>query len=99
MFTFTSHASKKMSEPSRITQQRDLQQTTGQRDWLDVAVSRQLQAIISSCFDGIDSGAYLNKYFLRDDCFMRRLRLFYSGEQLVGYCLLTFARHQLANKG
>ena len=52
---------KKMSEPSSITQQRDLQQTTGQRDWLDVAVSRQLQAIISSCFDGIDSGAYLNK--------------------------------------
>ena len=88
-----------MSESSRITRQRDLQQTAGQGAWLDAALSRQLQAIISSCFSGIDSGAYLNKYFLRDDCFMRRLRLFYSGEQLVGYCLLTFARHRLAGTG
>lgn len=89
----------KMSEPIRITHHHDLQQTAGQRDWLDVALSRQLQAIISNCFSGIDSGAYLNKYFLRDDCFMRRLRLFYCGEQLVGYCLLTFARHQVAAAG
>lgn len=79
VYVYVTCKQKKMSEPSSITQQRDLQQTTGQRDWLDVAVSRQLQAIISSCFDGIDSGAYLNKYFLRDDRFMRRLRLFYSG--------------------
>lgn len=29
---------------------------------------------------------------------MRRLRLFYCGQQLVGYCLLTFTRQHLADK-
>lgn len=84
-----------MSTPTRITSQRDLQQTGTNRNWLDATLSRQLQAIISRCFSGVDSGDYLNKYFLRDNCFMRRLRLFYADNQLVGYCLLTFSRQRI----
>lgn len=85
-----------MSEPLHITRQLDLRQNEGEHNWLDATLSRQLQRIISACFSGIDSAAYLNKYFLRDNCFMRRLRLFYCGQQLVGYCLLTFSRQRLA---
>ena len=88
-----------MTQPFRITSQRDLRQHGADRSWLDAALSRQLQAVIGSCFSGVDSGDYLNKYFLRDDCFMRRLRLFYAGQQLVGYCLLTFRRQTIDGSG
>lgn len=87
-----------MSTQCHVTRQHDLRQTESNPNWLDAGLSRQLQVIIGTCFSGVDSGAYLNKYFLRDDCFMRRLRLFYCGEQLVGYCLLTFNRQRLSGK-
>lgn len=86
-----------MSTQSHITQQQYLCQSEGDPNWLGATLSRQLQAIIGTCFSGVDSGAYLNKYFLRDNCFMRRLRLFYCDQQLVGYCLLTFSRQRLAD--
>lgn len=88
-----------MPEPTHITRQLDLQQNGNMPDWLDQSLREQLQHIIGRCFAGVDSHAYLHKYFLHNNCFMRRLRLFYAGPQLVGYCLLTFSRQHLPASG
>ncbi|WP_341501276.1 hypothetical protein [Gallaecimonas sp. GXIMD4217] len=62
------------------------------RHWLSQEQQRALLPIIDCCFGGIAPEDYLHKYFLSEGPFERRLKLFYDGRQLVGYCLLTFSR-------
>ncbi|MDK2124323.1 hypothetical protein [Parachitinimonas caeni] len=79
-----------MTDNKTIDRFIDLKMLNQQANWLSEPYQQALKAIIDCCFSGIDAAAYLQKYFLADDCFARRLRLFFSGEKLVGYCLLTF---------
>ncbi|TQV86381.1 hypothetical protein [Aliikangiella coralliicola] len=71
-----------------ITHHRDIRQS---KLWLTESISEQIKSIVSTCFTGICADDYLAKYFFDENCFERKLRLFYDGKKLVGYCLLTFS--------
>ncbi|QOL26436.1 hypothetical protein LP316_03800 [Thalassotalea sp. LPB0316] len=71
--------------------QQDLKQSTG---WLSQNQQAQLLPLIEQSFSDVDAQAYLTKYFTANDAFDRRLRLYYAGERIVGYCLLTLHHQQ-----
>lgn len=66
---------------------KDLTQT---RRWLSESESQAIVEIIKLSFSNISPEAYMQKYFTAPDAFQRKLRLYYEGTKLVGYCLLTF---------
>lgn len=82
------------AEPLKLVQ-RDYTQS---RHWPGEATAGAIRGVIGRCFSGVDPGDYYRKYFLADDTFERRLRLFYHGEQLVGYCLITFRRYRIGGR-
>jgi len=65
---------------------------TQSKRWLDRESSEGIKSVISQCFDGISPQDYLARYFMADTAFERKLRIFYSNGQIIGYCLLTFSR-------
>jgi hypothetical protein len=62
------------------------------KNWLNTQESHQLMALISGSFKGVDSQLYFQRYFNNPEHYRRCVRLFYQQDQLVGYCLLTFAK-------
>lgn len=66
---------------------KDLVQT---QRWLSENERLAVIAIIKASFASVDPLDYIAKYFDGSDAFQRKLRLYFSGEQVVGYCLLTF---------
>lgn len=68
---------------------KDLTQT---RRWLSGHEREAVGEIIKSSFSNVTPTAYLTKYFDGPEAFQRKLRLYFDGGRLVGYCLLTFAR-------
>ena len=67
----------------------DLTQT---RHWLSGHEREAVGDIIKSSFSNVAPADYLAKYFDGPEAFQRKLRLYFDGERLVGYCLLTFTR-------
>ncbi|WP_052141032.1 hypothetical protein [Pseudoalteromonas piratica] len=59
-------------------------------NWLNDAQINELKLIFASCFKGISSDDYYQKYFADAKSFKRTLRCYYFDGKLVGYCLLTF---------
>lgn len=68
---------------------KDLTQT---RRWLSGHEREAVGEIIKSSFSNVTPSAYLAKYFDSPEAFRRKLRLYFDGGKLVGYCLLTFTR-------
>ncbi|MDP5134633.1 hypothetical protein ORJ04_01545 [Rheinheimera baltica] len=68
---------------------------TSSKNWLTAKEAEQIRLLIAASFNGVDSQQYFNNYFANKAYYQRRVRLFYQGEQLLGYCLLTF--HKEAN--
>ncbi|MGQ5524408.1 hypothetical protein ACUHMQ_14270 [Chitinimonas sp. PSY-7] len=66
--------------------------------WLDAALKTQLLPLLEDSFAGISGQDYLQKYFLKDGTFERKLRLYFDNEKLVGYCLLTFSKIDVDKK-
>lgn len=66
---------------------KDVTQT---QQWLCAHEREAISALISSSFANVTPAAYLAKYFDSKEAFERKLRLYFDGEKLVGYCLLTF---------
>jgi hypothetical protein len=64
---------------------------TQSRQWLSDSERAAISEIIKSSFSNISSDAYLAKYFDGTGAFQRKLRLYFDGVKLVGYCLLTFS--------
>ncbi|GAB2929398.1 hypothetical protein [Rheinheimera gaetbuli] len=62
------------------------------KNWLTATEAEQIIALIAASFNGVDSRQYFNRYFANPRHYQRRVRLFYQGDQLVGYCLLTFVK-------
>lgn len=62
------------------------------KNWLTATEAEQIIALIAASFNGIDSRQYFNRYFANPDHNQRRVRLFYQGNALQGYCLLTFRK-------
>ena len=60
------------------------------KDWLTPSQAKQIRLLITASFNGVDSQQYFDSYFANPAHYQRRVRLFYQGEQLLGYCLLTF---------
>ncbi|CAM3889413.1 hypothetical protein [Pseudoalteromonas maricaloris] len=50
----------------------------------------QLKCIIATSFSNVEAEHYFALYFEKGESTKRRLRLFLSGGDIVGYCLLTF---------
>lgn len=73
--------------------QKDFSQT---KTWICAAQKAQLLPLIAASFADVDAQAYFDKYFVGDDAYERKLRLYYANSKVVGYCLLTF--HQLNNQ-
>ena len=74
-----------------ITSKRDL---FWPANWLNQQDITALKKVFVDCFKGISADDYFAKYFASDTAFKRALRLYYVGEKLVGYCLLTFEKSQ-----
>lgn len=70
---------------------KDLLQASG---WLSDAERVAVIRIIEACFTDIDPHTYLKKYFYAEGALRRRLRLYFSGADIVGYCLLVFEDNQ-----
>ena len=66
---------------------KDLTQT---KQWLSDFEREAVSEVIKSSFANVTPTAYLAKYFDSSEAFQRKLRLYFDGEKLVGYCLLTF---------
>ena len=62
------------------------------KNWLTATETEQIIALIAASFNGVDSWQYFNRYFANPDHYQRRVRLFYQGNALQGYCLLTFRK-------
>lgn len=69
----------------------DFQQT---KNWLKPHHKKDVLALIESCFNGVSADGYFDKYFSSDLYFERKLRLYYSHGECVGYCLITFLKKQ-----
>ncbi len=63
---------------------------TSNQSWLTTSQAEQITQLIATSFNGVDSRHYFEKYFANPAHYQRRVRLFYQGPQLLGYCLLTF---------
>ena len=61
-------------------------------NWLTSSQAEQITALIATSFNGGDSQQYFSHYFANPQHYLRRVRLFYQAEQLLGYCLLTFRK-------
>ncbi|MDR9826877.1 hypothetical protein RCJ22_14795 [Vibrio sp. FNV 38] len=70
---------------------KDLTQT---RQWLSESEREAILVIVQASFSKIEPNDYLAKYFEGGQVFERKLRLYFSEQQLVGYCLLTFTEEQ-----
>ncbi|MDX2368503.1 MAG: hypothetical protein QNK36_08900 [Colwellia sp.] len=64
---------------------------TQSRQWLSDSERAAISEIIKFSFSNISPDAYLAKYFDGTGAFQRKLRLYFDGVKLVGYCLLTFS--------
>ncbi len=64
---------------------------TQSRQWLSDPERAAISEIIKFSFSNISPDAYLAKYFDDKGAFQRKLRLYFDGVKLVGYCLLTFS--------
>ncbi|MEH6385327.1 MAG: hypothetical protein V7780_12020 [Colwellia sp.] len=64
---------------------------TQSRQWLSDSERAAISEIIKLSFSNISPDAYLAKYFDGTGTFQRKLRLYFDGVKLVGYCLLTFS--------
>ncbi|WP_144393359.1 hypothetical protein [Pleionea sediminis] len=67
---------------------KDLTQT---KQWMSDSEREAIAEIIQVSFSNVSPEAYLQKYFTGADAFQRKLRLYFNGDKLVGYCLLTFS--------
>lgn len=72
---------------------KDLTQT---KQWLSDDERGAVSEVIKSSFANVTPAAYLAKYFDSSEAFQRKLRLYFEGEKLVGYCLLTFTDESAA---
>lgn len=63
---------------------------TQTKRWVSDSERQAIQSVIQSSFANIDPADYMAKYFDSPDPFERRLRLYFDGNAIVGYCLLTF---------
>ncbi len=63
---------------------------TQTKQWVSDTERQAIQSVIQSSFANVDSAEYFAKYFDSPGPFQRRLRLYFEGEFIVGYCLLTF---------
>ncbi len=61
-----------------------------QKGILDTPYLNQLKRVIATSFSNVEVEHYFALYFERGESTKRRLRLFLSGGDIVGYCLLTF---------
>jgi hypothetical protein len=59
-------------------------------NWLSAELERDIIALITASFNGVDGHAYYAKYFLCPDAFDRKLRLYFDQQKVVGYCLISF---------
>lgn len=76
-----------MRSISKKVSYRDLTYT---QNVLTNAQLAQLKCIIATSFSNVEVEHYFALYFERGESTKRRLRLFLSGGEIVGYCLLTF---------
>lgn len=60
--------------------------------WVTQEDKKGLLALIESSFAGVDPESYFQKYFQAEDTFERKLRLYFSNEKLIGYCVISFTR-------
>lgn len=65
----------------------DLAQTNR---WLTDRERNAVAGVITSCFANVSSTDYMANYFDSPGAFQRKLRLYFQGDSLVGYCLLVF---------
>mgnify|MGYP001627815521 CR=1 FL=1 len=65
----------------------DLTQT---KQWLTDQQRVEVRGVIASSFSNVLPADYMAKYFDHPQAFQRKLRLYYHGERLAGYCLLVF---------
>lgn len=65
---------------------------TQTRQWLSGTERQAIIEVIQSSFANTNPAAYMATYFDSPEPFQRRLKLYFDGERLVGYCLLTFTR-------
>ena len=65
----------------------DLTQT---KQWLTDLQRVEVCGVIASSFSNLIPADYMAKYFDHPQAFQRKLRLYFHGEKLVGYCLLVF---------
>lgn len=63
---------------------------TQSKQWVSATERHSLQSVIHSSFANVDPIDYMAKYFDSPGPFQRRLRLYFDGDAIVGYCLLTF---------
>ncbi|WP_462153666.1 hypothetical protein [Pseudoalteromonas piscicida] len=61
-----------------------------QKGMLDTPYLNQLKRVIATSFSNVEVEHYFALYFEKGESTKRRLRLFLSGGDIVGYCLLTF---------
>ena len=62
------------------------------KQWLSTEHRAQLLLLISASFANVDASQYFEKYFTCNSAFGRKLRLYFDGTDIVGYCLLTLHR-------
>jgi hypothetical protein len=65
---------------------------TQSKQWLSEPQRYSIMDIISASFSDVAPKDYLAIYFDSKEAHERKLRLYYDGSNLVGYCLLTFTR-------
>ncbi len=68
------------------------------KEWLSESEKIRLLDVIAASFGGIDADLYFARYFCADGPFKRIVRLYYSGDNCIGYCLLTFRKRTLREK-
>lgn len=65
----------------------DMAQT---RRWLTDQERSAVADVIAISFSNVSPSDYMASYFDGPGAFQRKLRLYYQGDRLVGYCLLVF---------
>lgn len=60
--------------------------------WITAKQAEQIIALIAASFNGVESLDYFSRYFANPQHYLRRVRLFYQDDILLGYCLLTFRK-------
>ena len=65
---------------------------TQNKNWLNDAHKQALLQLIAASFNDVDAEYYFNKYFVANDVFARKLRLYFAQNEVVGYCLINFSQ-------